>query len=112
MEYHKSKPNSETQALFGIVQGGREEKLRKESAEVIANMKSSNGEGFDGFGIGATPKGSKKKKTEIDLTITIGSGDGTVRRGGRIDSNHQNARPDDEAWNLTRTLSAANRFSW
>ena len=34
------------------------------------------------------------KKTEIDLTITIGSGDGTVRRGGRIDGDHQNVRPD------------------
>lgn len=36
------------QALFGIVQGGRYEDLRKESAEVIASM------GFDGFGIGGS----------------------------------------------------------
>lgn len=48
LEYHKSKPNSETQGLFGIVQGGREEVLRKQSAEIIGEM------GFDGFGIGGS----------------------------------------------------------
>lgn len=36
------------QALFGIVQGGRSEKLRKKSAEVIGAMD------FDGFGIGGS----------------------------------------------------------
>lgn len=36
------------QALFGIVQGGRSEKLRKQSAEVIGSMD------FDGFGIGGS----------------------------------------------------------
>jgi queuine tRNA-ribosyltransferase len=36
------------QALFGIVQGGREEDLRKESARVIGEMD------FDGFGIGGS----------------------------------------------------------
>lgn len=58
---------AERQALFGIVQGGRHEKLRKESAEVLAKMtvnvpsdlsKSESGEyvsvGFDGFGIGGS----------------------------------------------------------
>ncbi len=48
LEYHKSKPNAETQALFGIVQGGRSEKLRKESAEFIGGLD------FDGFGIGGS----------------------------------------------------------
>ncbi len=48
LEYHKSKPNTETQALFGIVQGGRSEKLRKESAEFIGALD------FDGFGIGGS----------------------------------------------------------
>ncbi len=48
LEYHKSKPNSETQALFGIVQGGRDEVLRKESAEFIGALD------FDGFGIGGS----------------------------------------------------------
>ncbi len=40
------------QSLFGIVQGGRFEDLRKESAKIVANMS------FDGFGIG----GSFEKK--------------------------------------------------
>ncbi|MEI6843066.1 MAG: tRNA guanosine(34) transglycosylase Tgt [bacterium] len=48
LEYHKSKQNCQTQGLFGIVQGGREESLRKESAQVIGGMD------FDGFGIGGS----------------------------------------------------------
>jgi queuine tRNA-ribosyltransferase len=48
LEYHKAKKNSESQALFGIVQGGRYEDLRKESAETIGSMD------FDGFGIGGS----------------------------------------------------------
>lgn len=48
LEYHKSKPNCDTQALFGVVQGGRYEDLRKKSAEVIGSMD------FDGFGIGGS----------------------------------------------------------
>lgn len=48
LEYHKGKPNSKSQALFGIVQGGRDEKLRKRSAEVIGAMD------FPGFGIGGS----------------------------------------------------------
>ncbi len=48
LEYHKSKPNAEFQALFGVVQGGREENLRKKSAEYISSL------GFDGFGIGGS----------------------------------------------------------
>jgi queuine tRNA-ribosyltransferase len=47
LAYHREH-GSPSQALFGIVQGGREEKLRKESAEVIGGM------GFDGFGIGGS----------------------------------------------------------
>ncbi len=38
--------NSAPQALFGIVQGGRSEELRKKSAQIIGDME------FDGFGIG------------------------------------------------------------
>ena len=41
------------QALFGIVQGGRHEHLRKESAQFLADLKV-NGESFDGFGIGGS----------------------------------------------------------
>ncbi|CAN5124519.1 tRNA guanosine(34) transglycosylase Tgt [soil metagenome] len=48
LDYHKSKPNSEFQALFGIVQGGREEDLRKKSAKLIGDLD------FDGFGIGGS----------------------------------------------------------
>ncbi|MFZ2205186.1 MAG: tRNA guanosine(34) transglycosylase Tgt [Minisyncoccia bacterium] len=41
------------QALFGIVQGGREEDLRKKSAQVISEM-NVDGKKFDGFGIGGS----------------------------------------------------------
>ncbi len=46
LEFHKSKNTN--QALFGIVQGGRSEELRKKSASVIGAMD------FDGFGIGGS----------------------------------------------------------
>jgi len=42
------KKTNTNQALFGIVQGGRFEDLRKESAKIIAGMD------FDGFGIGGS----------------------------------------------------------
>lgn len=48
LEYHHSKPEAKHQALFGIVQGGRYEDLRKESAKIIGEMD------FDGFGIGGS----------------------------------------------------------
>ena len=48
LAYHKSKENSERQALFGIVQGGRYENLRRESAELLKSMD------FDGYGIGGS----------------------------------------------------------
>lgn len=40
-------------ALFGIVQGGREESLRKKSAKIISEM-NVDGKYFDGFGIGGS----------------------------------------------------------
>jgi len=40
-------------ALFGIVQGGREEELRKKSARAISEMEV-DGKKFDGFGIGGS----------------------------------------------------------
>ncbi|MEK7106263.1 MAG: tRNA guanosine(34) transglycosylase Tgt, partial [Patescibacteria group bacterium] len=46
LEYHKSKNTN--QALFGIVQGGRSEELRKKSATEISKLD------FDGFGIGGS----------------------------------------------------------
>lgn len=47
LDYHKAH-NTKNQALFGVVQGGRFEDLRKESARAIAAMD------FDGFGIGGS----------------------------------------------------------
>jgi queuine tRNA-ribosyltransferase len=44
---------SSNQALFGIVQGGRHEDLRRESARVIGKM-NVDGTEFDGFGIGGS----------------------------------------------------------
>ncbi|MEK7459591.1 MAG: tRNA guanosine(34) transglycosylase Tgt [Patescibacteria group bacterium] len=40
-------------ALFGIVQGGREESLRKKSAKIISEI-NIDGVGFDGYGIGGS----------------------------------------------------------
>lgn len=48
-----------TQGIFGIVQGGRFEDLRRESARTLAGM------GFDGYGIG----GSYQK---VDLDTAVG----------------------------------------
>ena len=52
LDYHYSNVlkniGVEKQAIFGIVQGGREELLRKRSAEFIGNLD------FDGFGIGGS----------------------------------------------------------
>ena len=45
--------NTHDIALFGIVQGGRNEMLRKESAKTIAEMKVGE-HSFDGFGIGGS----------------------------------------------------------
>jgi queuine tRNA-ribosyltransferase len=48
------KKPSERQALFGIVQGGRDEELRRLSAKTIAEMRTSDGAEFDGYGIGGS----------------------------------------------------------
>ena len=48
LDYHRSTENGSKQALFGIVQGGRFEDLRKESATVLSKMD------FDGYGIGGS----------------------------------------------------------
>jgi queuine tRNA-ribosyltransferase len=42
-----------TPVLFGIVQGGREESLRKQSAKIISEI-NVDGKYFDGFGIGGS----------------------------------------------------------
>lgn len=58
---HQEIPNSKSeftdkskQALFGIIQGGRHEDLRRKSAKDIGEMKLDSGESFDGFGIGGS----------------------------------------------------------
>jgi queuine tRNA-ribosyltransferase len=48
LDYHKNSEAKSRQALFGIVQGGRHEDLRKQSAKEISSMD------FDGFGIGGS----------------------------------------------------------
>ena len=48
------------QALFGIVQGGRHQDLRKASAEFLSAMN------FDGFGIGGS-----FSKTDLDATLEL-----------------------------------------
>ena len=48
MERSKDGKMERKQGLFGIVQGGRHEDLRKQSAKSISNLE------FDGFGIGGT----------------------------------------------------------
>jgi len=54
LTFHESvKEKSETQGLYGIVQGGRHEHLRRESARALTLM-SANGREFDGFGIGGS----------------------------------------------------------
>ena len=53
LEEH-NKLNTENKiALFGIVQGGRDERLRKKSAKIISEMEV-DGKKFDGFGIGGS----------------------------------------------------------
>lgn len=49
-----AEPPSKLIALFGIVQGGRDEELRRKSAQEIAAMKTVDGKEFDGFGIGGS----------------------------------------------------------
>lgn len=54
LDFHNSKENSKKQALYAVIQGGRFESLRKESAEALAAMKSETQDEFDGFGIGGS----------------------------------------------------------
>lgn len=51
---HNRLDSEKKQALFGVVQGGRFEALRKESAQVLAEMVTEHGDSFDGFGIGGS----------------------------------------------------------
>jgi queuine tRNA-ribosyltransferase len=51
------------QSMFGIVQGACHEDLRKQSAEVLINLRV-NGEGFDGLAIGGLAVGETKSERE------------------------------------------------
>jgi len=53
LKHHVEKGKYKIQALYGIVQGGRFEDLRKESAEAIKKIEV-DGIGFAGFGIGGS----------------------------------------------------------
>jgi queuine tRNA-ribosyltransferase len=54
LEAHEKLDPENIQALFAVVQGGRHQDLRKESAETLAAMKTDAGNMFDGFGIGGS----------------------------------------------------------
>ncbi len=53
LSYHLKSGHAPDQALFAVVQGGRHESLRKESARALAEM-NVDGEHFDGYGIGGS----------------------------------------------------------
>lgn len=54
LDAHNALDTDKKQALFAVVQGGRFSDLRKQSAEILANMKNEQGDEFDGFGIGGS----------------------------------------------------------
>lgn len=51
---HNELDPEKKQAIFGVVQGGRFEDLRKESAAILGEMITEKGDQFDGFGIGGS----------------------------------------------------------
>lgn len=51
---HNKLDPEKKQAIFAVVQGGRFQDLRKESAKVLAEMITDQGDQFDGFGIGGS----------------------------------------------------------
>lgn len=51
---HQELDPGQEQALFGVVQGGRHQDLRQQSAKILAEMQSDQGAAFDGFGIGGS----------------------------------------------------------
>jgi queuine tRNA-ribosyltransferase len=53
LEEHQKLNTENKISLFGIVQGGREESLRKKSAKIISEI-NVDGKYFDGFGIGGS----------------------------------------------------------
>jgi queuine tRNA-ribosyltransferase len=53
LEEHIKLNTEDKVSLFGIVQGGRDEELRKKSAQIISELEV-DGKKFDGFGIGGS----------------------------------------------------------
>jgi len=53
LEEHNKLNTTDNVSLFGIVQGGRDEELRKKSAKFISDVEV-DGKKFDGFGIGGS----------------------------------------------------------
>ncbi len=64
LEAHEKLDPENVQALFAVVQGGQYEDLRKRSATTLAEMKTSTGAQFDGFGIGGS-------FTKDDLPVAV-----------------------------------------
>jgi queuine tRNA-ribosyltransferase len=64
-ENWKSPPSGSTQSLFGIVQGGMDLALRKESAERTVEI------GFPGYAIGGLSVGEPRKLTRAVVEATI-----------------------------------------
>ena len=54
LQRHDELDQDQVQSLFAVVQGGRHEDLRRESAKVLADMHLENGATFDGFGVGGS----------------------------------------------------------
>ena len=54
LDRHNELDTDKKQALFAVVQGGRFADLRKQSAEILANMQNDHDDMFDGFGIGGS----------------------------------------------------------
>jgi queuine tRNA-ribosyltransferase len=54
LDRHNELDPEKRQALFAVVQGGRFADLRKQSAQILAEMKNDQAEMFDGFGIGGS----------------------------------------------------------
>src|SRR4051794_31659670 len=61
----KATPRPDTQALFGIAQGGTDEALRKESASRTVEI------GFDGYGIGGLSVGESREEMGPALAAAI-----------------------------------------
>lgn len=54
LEAHTAIDTTCVQSLYGVVQGGQSEELRRYSARTLANLATQSGAVFDGFGIGGS----------------------------------------------------------